>query len=126
MESPAPDRILARLLAYNARASAVRKPPFTGKTWIAVVRCMDRKLDMNRIFGDMKFGDEGASWPLTTTAVDETPRNIEQLQRAPIIAPTPLAGHLAMIRATVVSGTDQLTEVSIYRPATGGWEPLTG
>jgi hypothetical protein len=131
---------------------------------------MDRKLDMSRIFGDMKFvddianpygavtpreiealqlavakhgvrlvcllshtdcaalaiarGDEGASWPLTTNAVDETPQYIEQLLRAPIIAPALLAGHLAMIRATVVTGTDQLTEVSIYRPASGLWEPL--
>lgn len=170
LEDPAPDRILSRLLAYNARASAVRKAPFTGKTWIAVVRCMDRKLDMSRIFGDMKFvddianpygavtpreiealqlavakhgvrlvcllshtdcaalaiahGDQGESWPLTTAAVDETPQYIEQLLRAPIIAPVLLAGHLAIIRATVITGTDRLTDVLIYRPAAGMWEPI--
>lgn len=171
LQDPAPDRILANVLAYNARAARVRKAPVTA-TWIAVVRCMDRKLDMTRVFGDMKFvddianpygavtpreieavaiavakhgvrlvcllahtdcaalaiarGEEAAAWPLTTAGVEETRQNVARLVRDPVIAGALAAGRLAVIRATVVTGTDRLTDVQRYRPDADSWVPVAG
>ena len=170
LEAPSPEQVLGNVLRYNARASRVRKPAFDGRTWVAVVRCMDRKLDMGRIFGDMKFvddianpygavtpreiealqlavskhgvrlvcllthtecaalaiasGHDGSAWPLISAAVDATPRHVEALLQAPVIAPALQAGTLAVIRATVITGTDRLTDVQRYQPQTRAWEPV--
>lgn len=170
LATPSPEQVLGNVLRYNARASRVRKPAFDGRTWVAVVRCMDRKLDMGRIFGDMKFvddianpygavtpreiealqlavskhgvrlvcllthtecaalavasGPEGDAWPLITAAVEATPRHVQALLAAPIIAPALRAGRLAVIRATVLTGTDRLTDVQRYQPQTCAWQPV--
>lgn len=170
LEAPSPEQVLGNVLRYNARASRVRKPAFDGRTWVAVVRCMDRKLDMGRVFGDMKFvddianpygavtpreiealqlavskhgvrlvcllthtdcaalavasGPDGSAWPLISAAVDATPRHVEALLQAPVIAPALKAGTLAVIRATVITGTDRLTDVRRYQPQTRAWEPV--
>ena len=60
LDDPTPDRVIANVLGYNRRAAGQHKPPVTA-THIAVVRCMDRRLDLSRIFGDLKFVDDIAN-----------------------------------------------------------------
>ena len=60
LDDPTPEQIINNILSYNRRAAQQPKAPVTA-THIAVVRCMDRKLDLNRIFGDLKFVDDIAN-----------------------------------------------------------------
>lgn len=60
LDNPSPTQIIDNILNYNRRATQQPKAPVTA-TYIAVVRCMDRKLDLSRIFGDLKFVDDIAN-----------------------------------------------------------------
>ena len=60
LDDPTPMQIISNIVSYNRRAAQQPKAPVTA-THIAVVRCMDRKLDLNRIFGDLKFVDDIAN-----------------------------------------------------------------
>ncbi len=60
LDNPSPEQIIANVCAYNSRASRQPKAPLSA-TYIAVVRCMDRRLNLSRIFGDLRFVDDIAN-----------------------------------------------------------------
>ena len=60
LDNPSPEQIIANVCAYNSRASRQPKAPLSA-TYIAVVRCMDRRLNLSRIFGELRFVDDIAN-----------------------------------------------------------------
>lgn len=168
LDDPAPEHIISNIVSYNQRAAQQPKAPVTA-THIAVVRCMDRKLDLNRIFGDLKFvddianpfgavrphiiealkiavlkhgvrvifllehtgcaargiaeGPEAKTYPLTTIAVCQHEQHIGVLLDDPVIDAAMRSHQLAVVRGTVVTDTDKLSQLRVYVPEAGGWRP---
>lgn len=169
LEDPTSEQIIRNILSYNRRAAQLPKAPVTA-TYIAAVRCMDRKLDLSRIFGDLKFvddianpfgavrphviealkiavvkhnvraifllehtdcaargiaeGAEAEAYPLTTAAVRQHQDNIETLLSDPVINTAMQQDQLAVVRAMVITDTDQLTDVQRYDPKARCWRPF--
>lgn len=169
LDNPTPGQIIGNILSYNRRAAQQPKAPVTA-THIAVVRCMDRKLDLSRIFGDLKFvddianpfgavrphiiealkiavekhgvraifllehtecaargiaeGAEAETYPLITAAVRQHEEHIETLLQEPLIDAALRQDQLAIVRATVVTDTDELTQVRRYDPEGRCWRPF--
>lgn len=169
LDDPTPTQIISNIVSYNRRAAQQPKAPVTA-THIAVVRCMDRKLDLNRIFGDLKFvddianpfgavrphiiealkiavlkhgvraifllehtgcaargiaeGPEAETYPLTTMAVRQHEDHINALLNDPVMDSAMRCQQLAIVRGTVVTDTDELTQLWVYEPEASGWRPL--
>jgi carbonic anhydrase len=169
LDDPTPEQIISNILSYNRRAAQQPKAPVTA-THIAVVRCMDRKLDLNRIFGDLKFvddianpfgavrphiiealkiavlkhgvraiflldhtgcaarsiaeGPEAEAFPLITAAVRQHEDHIGALLSDAVIDGAMRRHELAIVRGTVVTDTDELTQLWVYAAEAGCWRPL--